>query len=159
MHAPVELLENDAAEGRILDGVALDEHVVEARLHDAAAARLHVEHDAARLLGRVPTGLKGDAGGVVRDVTPNPIHFSADVVHEAVAHVQVIQRACVFSVDGDPPIIAERSFLVGDLETIDLPILLAFEVHRIGAALVPEPLGHSCPVNEAPAFKQMRSPG
>src|SRR6185312_3072012 len=63
--APVELLEDDAAERTVLDDVVLDQHVVELRLHGGAGPRLDVEYDAAGSLGGVPSRLEGDSGGVV----------------------------------------------------------------------------------------------
>ena len=70
--APVELLEDDAAERAVLDDVVLDQHVVELRLHRGAGARLDVEHDAAGALGGVPPGLKGDSRRVVGGVAADP---------------------------------------------------------------------------------------
>jgi hypothetical protein len=79
-HAPavaaVELLEDDAAERRVLDDVVLDDDVVEPGL--GAVGRFDLDDDAAGALRRVPAGLELDPGRiVVGGVAADPVDDAA----------------------------------------------------------------------------------
>jgi hypothetical protein len=127
VYGTVELFEDDAAEGRVLNHVVFQEYVIELGLHRRARTRDDLEDDAARSLRSVPTCLEGHAGGVVGGASTDPIHHARHVMDETASNVEMLERAAVHAAHGNAAHVPEAGFPVRDFEIVELPVLLVDE--------------------------------